>query len=863
MSVFGEGSALFMLDPLGNLQGYNIKTGAIQEFQPDNEHINLISTLAYNKKHNLFASADTWGNIKLWNGENGQALWEIDRFTSDTYTSELSPDGHFIAFNNKNGIFLFDLEQFQTVKLEGNNYPYSGAFSEDSNAFYYRNGEDYYTYDLKKQSEEFLLSTSVPAEEAGGTKISVDGDYLMFQDNRNSQYLLYNLKDKELAHILDSESVGSYVNFTPESIQASGDIIITGKGLENKNDSILTFQLVDYNLTTGQIKTRSGKKEVFLDFGYNLNSMKQNMKVNTQSRDGRWFAYQYSFQLRIEDLKTNATMYERDFYYFELTSGVFTDDSKYLVLGLNDGTVSVISTETFEETYHFTAVNGSIESLSTRGRFLLVRGGGDKLKVYDTTDDFANVYTSAFVGDGDFVIASEEGYYYASKGAIDAVAFKKGSEVYPFEQFDLFYNRPDKAAENLVELGITDPLLVKAFYQAYQKRISRMGIHEEQLSGNFHLPSLSLNTDGIPVTITGSNLKFEVSAEDQTSALDRLLIWINDVPVYGSKGKDIPENSILKQEVEVELQKGQNKVQVAVSNNKGVESLKQTFVVNSVQPEAKSSLYLVSIGVSNYLDSNYNLEYAAKDATDLSSFTESFSGNYENVETITLLNEEVSVENVRQLKQKLMKTGTNDIVIIFFAGHGVLDEKLDYYLATHKMNFENPSENGLPYEDLESLLDGIPARQKLLLIDACHSGEIDKEDIALAETSQNLSTSGKVVANRGSVVVKSKSQKVGLENSFELMKLLFADLRRGTGAMVISSASGMEYAYEGSDWKNGVFTYALLNGLKSRTADLNNDGTIKVSEIREYVVEEVQELTNGKQNPTSRKVNLEFDFQVW
>ena len=91
----------------------------------------------------------------------------------------------------------------------------------------------------------------------------------------------------------------------------------------------------------------------------------------------------------------------------------------------------------------------------------------------------------------------------------------------------------------------------------------------------------------------------------------------------------------------------------------------------------------------------------------------------------------------------------------------------------------------------------------------------------------------------------------------------FADLRRGTGAAVISSSSGNEYSLEGEQWKNGVFTYALLTGLKNRGADVNHDQAITVSELQAYVIDQVRKLTEGGQNPTVRRENLEYDFVVY
>jgi uncharacterized caspase-like protein len=95
------------------------------------------------------------------------------------------------------------------------------------------------------------------------------------------------------------------------------------------------------------------------------------------------------------------------------------------------------------------------------------------------------------------------------------------------------------------------------------------------------------------------------------------------------------------------------------------------------------------------------------------------------------------------------------------------------------------------------------------------------------------------------------------------MQQIFSDLTKGSGAMVISSASGVEFAFESDEWKNGVFTFSLLEGLKTKKADLNKDSSITVSELRDYVMNRVTELTQGKQHPTSRKENLAFDFPIW
>jgi uncharacterized caspase-like protein len=254
--------------------------------------------------------------------------------------------------------------------------------------------------------------------------------------------------------------------------------------------------------------------------------------------------------------------------------------------------------------------------------------------------------------------------------------------------------------------------------------------------------------------------------------------------------------------------------------------------------------------MDKFVNNTYNLNYSSKDIRDMADSMKQRYG--ETLQIDTLFNENVSVKNVAALKNKLLKTGVNDKVIIAYSGHGLLSKDFDYYLSTYTVDFEHPEINGLPYESLENLLDSIPARQKLMLIDACHSGEVDKDELVRIKlAADSLGLKGiDVVAYEGN------ESGLGLQNSFELMQELFVNVGKGTGATIISASGGTQFALEKGDLKNGVFTYSILEAMK-------NNRTMTVSQLKTIVGKRVVELTNGMQKPTSRSEILNNDWRVW
>ncbi|HQL69669.1 MAG TPA: caspase family protein, partial [Bacteroidales bacterium] len=289
----------------------------------------------------------------------------------------------------------------------------------------------------------------------------------------------------------------------------------------------------------------------------------------------------------------------------------------------------------------------------------------------------------------------------------------------------------------------------------------------------------------------------------------------------------------------------------------------------------KPNLYFIVVSVSDYHDPAINLKYAVKDGRDLTRMflkNKSIIKNFGHIEIDTLFDSAATRENFFNLKSKILSTKPNDRVIVFFSGHGLLNEDQNFYYATSDIDFEKPDLKGIAFDEIETFLDSIPARHKLLLVDACHSGEVDKEavsddiqitDLATDSVDNQLAQNNMVKEyTYRSIEYNPSKSGAGIYNSFDIMKEMFAGLDKGTGTMVLAAAAGTGFAIESNEWKNGIFTFTIINGVQNKQADLNHDGHITVSEIKDYSIKEVETITGGRQKPTARKENSAYDWKL-
>ncbi len=495
-----------------------------------------------------------------------------------------------------------------------------------------------------------------------------------------------------------------------------------------------------------------------------------------------------------------------------------------------------------------------------REKNFLVSSAEDASMIFWNLETGEKIMIVYVVDQGKLVLVTPENYYMAQGDALTGLGFNYNGRVLPAEQFDLKYNRPDIVMD---KMGVYSPDIITLYHKAYVKRLRKSGFTEEMLEGEMNLPELTItNLNDISYKTKNQNLNLNITMSDDLYEIDRLNIWVNDVPFYGTRGLSLKEmqQKTFEKSIDLPLSVGMNLIQVSCLNSVGIESLKEEFEVEyESNSKQKPDLYLVSVAVAEYGESKYNLRYTVNDGEGFINLFKKRANNYATVHVDSFYNASCTRDNVLRAKKRLMNSKPDDYVMVHIAGHGLLDDELDFYFATSDIDFSNPAERGLNYEELEGLLDGIPARNKLFLMDACHSGEIDKDDdFAVEEVTGTNHRGVTLYDTKGTVMPK-----MGLQNSFELMRIMFADLKKGTGAVVISAASGAGYALENEDIENGIFTYSLLMAFRRNKADSNKDGYISVSELRNFIFDEVRILSNGRQQPTSRRENLYNDFKIW
>ncbi|MCI5188519.1 MAG: DUF1566 domain-containing protein [Candidatus Electrothrix sp. AS4_5] len=170
-----------------------------------------------------------------------------------------------------------------------------------------------------------------------------------------------------------------------------------------------------------------------------------------------------------------------------------------------------------------------------------------------------------------------------------------------------------------------------------------------------------------------------------------------------------------------------------------------------------------------------------------------------------------SHEILEKIETVLADAGREDLVLIYFSGHGKLNPAGQLCLATVNTKIKALGSTSIPVSWIKSYFDHSASQKKILLLDCCYSGAVGKDFI------------------RG-----------GVDDQLQLMS-------RGQGTFIMTASSGIQTAVEKEGDQYGLFTKYLVYGIQSGEADKDEDGFVDMQELYEYVHEKVRE--EGAQEP--------------
>lgn len=447
-----------------------------------------------------------------------------------------------------------------------------------------------------------------------------------------------------------------------------------------------------------------------------------------------------------------------------------------------------------------------------------------------------------------------DGYYSyetISSGLGSISHISKDNRTYSFDQFDLTLNRPDIIAQRLG----ADQSYINKLYKAWQKRVLRNGFEPLKMASGYHTPEIEIiNKDQFTSSIKSDQIKIKLRFIDTIRSVDRIHVKNNGVPVPSENGIIVTDNKpgveqLL--ELNLNLRNGINHISVQSINDQGAKSLSDeiSIIRESANPPSKT-LWIISAGVSDYDDKSFRLSYAAKDAKDIATILSKTVNTFDDVRTLVLTDKDFTQQSLKRIRDFISPASIDDAIVVFFAGHGVLDSNLDYYLAPLDMDFYNPQVKGIPVSDITNIIEMSSPLDRYIIIDACHSGVLDKDDYVAESTIQINDMSDIHFRSAGSIRLKNREA----SEISNLASSIFEDLNTSAGITYMSSASGNEVAVESDLWENGLFTKAfkdalLIDNSTNRPVCMKDNIELTIDEVFDYAKNSVVKISQNLQNP--------------
>jgi uncharacterized caspase-like protein len=202
-------------------------------------------------------------------------------------------------------------------------------------------------------------------------------------------------------------------------------------------------------------------------------------------------------------------------------------------------------------------------------------------------------------------------------------------------------------------------------------------------------------------------------------------------------------------------------------------------------------------------------------------------GNFNQVEIL----KDRPVQEIRLHLQHLFRwRKKHDLLLLYFAGHTIVDEAGQLYLAAVDSTLDSLRETTIPAQDLIEAVNNSFSQQKILLFDGYYSGISTPE--------------------------RKRGDGVGTADAFK---------GNEAGHIVLAAADTLHYLLQGDEVlgtaEDSAFTHYLIQGLRTGAADADEDGQIGIGELYTYLYAQLKRST-APQTPRKWSYSEQDEFII-
>ncbi len=249
------------------------------------------------------------------------------------------------------------------------------------------------------------------------------------------------------------------------------------------------------------------------------------------------------------------------------------------------------------------------------------------------------------------------------------------------------------------------------------------------------------------------------------------------------------------------------------SKNKPSHSEPQAPAQAKVKPKGKTAgrnlgqkQAALVVGISNYLSPIDSLPAVASDVQAIGKILKSKDGVFRSGDVTALTERSATREKIlASMRETLAGASADQTVFVYLAGHGHV-EKGQYYYIAYDTEVDRVAETGVPLARIKALFDASKSHRVFLWLDFCHSGGI------LVRGRRPPMPDDRFVIERAISVVQ------------------------GQGKVIVAACSPSQYAYEDQTIGHGLFTDALLRGLRGG-AKVN--GEVTANSLYDFIDREI------------------------